>query len=139
MTFTQVQLEEAYEQMRQERLADQAWAIRAAAKLKELCGVDFSTRVEGHGQWGANHFPSIHPHHINYEIYTTRCQYDNWDDLEQLLEPHCPLDNNVRMQYPKKWYMIRRLFDVSSYPELQGHQKEYKVVVDYYDSHVGGW
>jgi hypothetical protein len=137
--FTQQELEAAYEQMKHERLADHAWAIRAAAKLKELSGVAFSERYEGYGQWGVGHVPPISPFHINYELFTSRCQYDDWDGLEKLLEPHCTIQRDQRMTYPHRSYLIRATFDVSGFPELKGHQKVYNVVVEYYDSHVGGW
>jgi hypothetical protein len=138
VTFTQEQLEAAYEQMRQARITDKEWGRKAAQKLESLVGWKFVERKEGSqhwsGNWGWGWGHDVHPHHTLYELAAQACQYDDWRGIEDALNACCK-----QVDAPGVWTIIAT-FDVSQFPEFaESHQKEFKVYVEYYDSHFSGY
>lgn len=68
MTFTQQQLEEAYEQMKKERKADLKEAKKAAKWLKDKIGLDVGTSV-GNRYYGTNDAVTPWPWDIYINVY----------------------------------------------------------------------
>lgn len=128
--FTQEQLEAAFAQMQLERQQEWNWANKAAQKLCSTTGVKLAARqVE---KWGKRQ--GVSPASDKYEIVVSLCQYDDWDATEDKLAKGCKMDrNNSR-------HALTGEYDLTDDPEFtDSKQKKFKVVSEYYDSHIGGW
>jgi len=139
MSFTQQQLEDAYNQMVAERQQDADFAQKAASKLgQRLSKPDcVQWRPAGaEGMW-RSFLPNISPFRTEYVLVIELCQYDDWHGWCQALQ-----SAGVVMQPWNNTYTPGPTgeLDLSGDPDFAGRSSaKYAVRIDYYDSHAGGF
>jgi hypothetical protein len=121
MSFTQQELEAAYQQMQQERLADATQADRAAEWLKQQLGLSrCSVHGSNMGCWGQ--FSSVSPYK---QIYNLRLVHETYgpyqEDYVALLD---------------KMPSVTKTGDVY---EVDTPFGRYKIVFEYFDNHCTGY
>lgn len=126
ISFTQQELEAAYQQMIDHRQAEKAEATTVANELSQATGLSIRAKRIG----AEEGYQSVGPHPDTHELYLMLSQYENWNRTIDLLAAH-----GVKMQPWSKKY------DDSPTGEYipPNHEKTYNVKIEYYDAHSSGF
>lgn len=135
MSFTQKQLEDAYDQMADERAQDNDFAKVAADLLGQKTGLagKFNALDEA---WNWSH-GAVTPFTTDHVLTLHLCEYDDWQSVvNSLIAAGVKMNATVAQYNPAP----EGVFDVSSEAAFAGRPKlNYKVRIVYYDSYAGGY
>jgi len=141
MSFTQQQLEAAWQQMEQERQEDLNYAFQAANSLDQLLkqtvgAKPIPTNARGFLAYATTP-RAVSPFPEGYDLVISLTQYDDWHGMISQLQAA-----GVQMQPWNGQYNSppTGTFDLSNNPTFANRlQQKYTVAIELADAHASGW